>query len=110
MIKALIYYLSASVGAFFQQNIQYIYPWWKNKELLNVALFSIPVGYCFLKSWTYFVSETGSVWSARFLFFGMSYLAFPILAYVFLNETPFTFKTLICTVLSVLIIIVQYKL
>ena len=110
MILALVYYIAASIGVFFQQNIQYIYPWWKNKEFINVLIFCIPVGYCFLKSWSFFVDETGSLWSARFIFFGLSYLVFPILTYLFLNETPFTLKTLLFTLLSVLIIIVQYKL
>jgi hypothetical protein len=110
MFHGLLTYFIASIGVFFQQNLQYIYPWWKDKPLLTTLIFSIPVGYCYLTSWTYFTNTLGSVWSTRFLFFGFSYLIFPILAYNFLNETPFTLKTLLCTFLSVIIILIQYKL
>ena len=110
MVNALIYYLLASTGVFFQHNIQYIYPWWRDKDLLNVFIFSIPVGFFYLKSWTYFTDISGSVWTSRFVFFGLSYLIFPMTAYVFLGESPFTAKTFICTLLSILIILVQYKM
>lgn len=110
MINALITYIIASTGVFFQHNIQYIYPWWRNKDLINVLIFSIPVGYFYLKSWTYFTDASGSVWNTRFIFFGLSYLVFPINSYFFMGESPFTLKTLICTLLSLLIILVQYKL
>ena len=110
MYFALLCYLIGSAGVFFQHNLQFINPWWKNKEVLNVLIFSIPIGFFYLKSWTYFVETLGSVWSARFLFFGLSYLIFPILAYTFLNETPWTVKTILSTLLSILIIVIQYKL
>ena len=57
-----------------------------------------------------FVDTTGSVWTARFVFFGLSYLVFPISAYLFLNESPFTLKTALCTLLSILIIAIQCKM
>ena len=77
--------------------------------MLNVFLFSIPIGLFYIKAWTYFVQTLGSAWSARFLFFGLSYLVFPVLAYVFLNESPWSTKTILSTALSVLIIVIQYK-
>ena len=110
MFYALLAYVVASIFAFFQQNIQYIIPWWKGKALLSAIMFSIPIGYFYLLSWTYFTDKFGSVWSSRFIFFGLSYLIFPFLAFSFLNENPFTFKNFICTILSVLIIVIQYTL
>jgi len=109
MYVALLYYLLGSLGAFMQQNIQFIDDWWKERAVLNVCIFSIPVGYCYLKSWTYFVETFGTVWSARFMFFGLSYLIFPFLAYYFLGESPWTLKTTLSILLSVLIILVHYK-
>ena len=110
MYIALLCYFIGSAGVFFQHNLQFINPWWKNKEVLNVLIFSIPIGFFYLKSWTFFVEFLGTVWSARFLFFGLSYLIFPILTYTFLNESPWTLKTVLSTLLSVLIILIQYKL
>ena len=110
MTLSLVYYLIGSVGVFLQHNLQFIHPFWKGKDVLSVLVFSLPVGYCYLKSWTYFVETSGSAWTARFMFFALSYLVFPVLTYVFMNETPFTAKTLICIILSILMILVQYKL
>ena len=111
MTKALAAYIVAAIAAFFQQNLQFINEFFKDKMHFLILVTSIPISYLYFYSWTYFVkTNNGSVWSARFVFFGLSYLVYPLLAYCFLNETPFTIKTLICTILSILIIVIQYKM
>jgi hypothetical protein len=110
MYWAIFMYLCGAVGVFFQHNIQYIIPWWKDKPMITTVVFSIPIGYFYLISWTYFTDHFKSVWSTRFLFFGLSYLVFPVLAYYFLRESPFTMKTVISTILSITIIYIQYRL
>lgn len=106
----LILYTLGSVGVFFQNNLQFINPYFKGKDYLVILVFSIPISICYLKAWTYFVEYTGSLWSAKFTFFILSYLIFPVLGYFFLNENPFTIKNIICIVLSLTIVLVQYKL
>lgn len=111
MIKALLAYIIGSSFVFLQHNLQYINPYYKDKTHLLLLTMSIPISYFYFYSWTYFVNASnGSVWSARFIFFGLSYFVYPIMAYVFLNESPFTIKTILCTLLSVIILLVQYKL
>ena len=44
MFYALLAYIVASIFNFFQQNMQYIIPWWKGKALLSAIIFSIPIG------------------------------------------------------------------
>ena len=111
MIKALIAYMMGSSLVFFQHNLQFINDYFKDKSHFLILTLSIPISYLYLYSWTYFVNENnGSVWSARFIFFGLSYFVYPVMSYVFMNETPFTVKTAICTLLSVMILVVQYKL
>ena len=109
MFWAVIIYFIGSIGVFFEHNLQYINSWWENKKLLTIFIFAIPVSYCYLTSWTHFTNYFNSVWATRFLFFGLSYLIFPILAYVFLGESPFNFKTISCVLLSFLIIYIQYR-
>ena len=109
VLSPLILYILGSIFVFLQQNLQYINSYWKGKDLLVVLIFSAPTCYCFVKSWAYLVDTTGSTWSARFIFFGLSYLTFPFLAYYLLGEETFTTKNLVCSLLSVMIIIVQYK-
>ena len=110
MYLAFFFYLLGATGAFLQQNLQFVNVWWKERVFLSLVLFSIPIGYFYLKSWTYFVETLGNAWGAKFVFFGLSYVTFPILAYIFLGETPWTLKTVASFFLSVLIILVQYKL
>jgi hypothetical protein len=50
---------------------------------------------------------SGSVWQIRFIGFGLSYLVFPVLTWVLLGETMLTVKTIICILLSVLILFIQ---
>jgi hypothetical protein len=54
-----------------------------------------------------FAAFSESVWSVRFFAFAISYLVFPILTWWFLGETIFTLKTMLCVVLSLLILLVQ---
>lgn len=110
MYLALLFYVLGSVAVFFEHNLQFINVWWKDRHALSVLIFSMPIGFFYIKAWTYCVQTFGTAWSARFLFFGLSYMVFPVLAYVFLNESPWTTKTILSTILSVAIIAIQYKL
>ena len=111
MVYALAAYVFAAVLTFLQQNLQFIDAYYKTKQNHIIILFSLPIAYLYLYAWTYFVNNSnGSVWSARFIFFGLSYLVYPVLTYVCMGETPFTIKTALCTLLSVLILVIQYKL
>ena len=49
----------------------------------------------------------GSVWSVRFFAFAMSYLIFPVLTWWLLGESMFTLKTMLCVMLSFVIIAIQ---
>jgi len=107
---ALFYYFLGASCVFFQHNLQFISDWWKERPITTVLIFSFPIGIFYLKSWTFFVKYYQSVWSARFLFFGLSYMIFPVLTYVFLNETPFTLKNILSVAFAFTIILIQYKL
>ena len=111
MTKALIAYILGSAFVFLQHNLQFINEYFKDKTHILILTMSIPISYLYFYAWTHFVNiSNGSVWSARFIFFGLSYFVYPIMAYVFLNESPLTVKTALCTLLSVIILVIQYKL
>ena len=107
LLGALLFIVAQS-RSWFQLNLQFLYDWWKNKGFLAVLVFGIPCGLCFWYAWKLTTEGLGkSVWSARFVSFGLSYLTFPALTYFLLKESIMTAKTLTCIALSVLIIIIQ---
>ena len=104
-----MYFVGGTVG-WFQNNLWQFSPWWKDKGSYAVLIFSYPIGFCMYYSWQYFVQYFNSTWSARMMFFALSYLIFPILTFMFLGESPFTAKNIISILLSFVIVYVQIKL
>ncbi len=51
-----------------------------------------------------------SAWSIRFIGFGTSYLVFPIMTWALLGESMFTLKTALCITLSIVILMIQFKM
>jgi hypothetical protein len=51
-----------------------------------------------------------SAWSVRLIAFGMSYLIFPVMTWMWLHESPFNVKTMLCIILSFAIIVIQVLL
>ena len=97
----------AQVCVWFQTNSQLIWNWWKDKPLTAALIFSLPVSLLFWYGTKYIYNSTQELWTVRFVGFGMSYLTFPILTYWLLDESMFTPKTIICTLLAVTIMWIQ---
>ena len=55
-------------------------------------------------------SSLDSVWAIRFIGFGTSYLVFPVMTWILLGESMFTLKTLLCIALSIVILMIQFKM
>ena len=66
----------------------------------------IPISFCFYYGTRWFYEYFGNYWYVRPIGFGMGTLVFAILTFTLLNETP-DIRTIICLVLSVIIIIIQ---
>ena len=99
-------FVLGQVTAWFQLNGQFLWDSWKGKP--QYAMILAPVtGYLFWHAWRIISGCTESVWSARFVGFGASYVVFPLLTYFLLGESMLTFKTMICVFLSLVILLVQ---
>lgn len=107
LLITVILLLTGYTMSWFQSSMQFFWDWWKDRQLLASVLLSIPCGIVFIYATKYGYESTGSLWSARFLGFGISYLVFPLLTWVFMKETPFTWKTLTCILLSLIILLIQ---
>lgn len=91
----------------FGNALQFMSRWWADRPLFTILLFSVPTGACAYYAMRAAYQGTGSLWSARWLGFGVSWLVFPLLTWAFMSESMFTPKTMICAVLGALIMVVQ---
>ena len=110
LLLGIILYFLGGIAGWFQNNLWQFSPWWKDKGSYAVLIFSLPIGFAMYHAWKYFVVYFNNTWSARMMFFALSYLIFPVLTYAFLNESPFTVKNIVSIFLSLVIIYVQIKL
>ncbi len=101
------FFIVGHVCAWFQLNSQFVWEWWRERPLLTVCIYSVPVGFSFLMASRYIYDETGEAWSARFMGFAASYFVFPLLTWLLLKESMFTVKTLTCIALSCMILAIQ---
>ena len=108
LIYGMVCFIFCHIFVWFGNSLQFFSDWWRDRPLLTIALFSMPIsmlGYYGMR-FTYH-SMGDSLWSARFIGYATSFLVFPFLTWWFLHETMFTTKTMICIGLSMVIMAVQ---
>ena len=80
----------------------------KDYNTLSISLaLAIPISVCGYFGSKFLYAHLTSAWSIRFIGFGISYLAFPIMTWLLLGESMFALKTMICIFLSFCIILIQ---
>jgi hypothetical protein len=99
--------IMGQILVWFLNNSQFVWEWWKDKPVITALIYAIPSGILFWYGTKYTYAGLGGVWGSRLLGFGLSYITFPILTYVFLRESMFTPKTMICVFLSFCIVVIQ---
>ena len=104
---AVLLFAAASCGTWFQMNLQYIDERWKEREILLIMLTSLPIAFAYYYAWSFAVAAFDKLWTARFVGFAASTLVFAPLTWYFLNESCFTPKVMMCTVLALLILVIQ---
>ena len=106
-MKAMALFMIGHSLTWFQLNSHIAFEWWKGKEILSALVFGLPASLLFLVGWNIAIQESGELWLARFLGFCASWVPFPLLTWYFMNETPFTWRTIICFFLACCIMAVQ---
>ena len=89
MLAGIGFFIIGHICAWFQLNSQFVWEWWRDKPLLAVGIYSVPVGLSFWMATRLIFEETG------------------LLTWVLLNESMLTPKTLTCIALSCMILAVQ---
>ena len=111
-VKSIIYgtllFMAMHVCVWVSTNLQFVKPEFRDKSLIIAIALAIPTTVlAYYGSRFIFEGLDEKLWSVRFVGFGISYLVFPILTWVLMKESPLTFKTIVCTLLSILIVAIQ---
>ena len=110
MLTGIFYFTIGSIISFIVFNGHRFNSFIKENSMLLLILSGIPINVLLYFAWNHFYDATNSAWGARFLNFSLSYVTFPLMAYIFLNENPFTLKVVLSALLSVIIMYIQIKL
>ena len=96
------------ITIWFSVNLQFFKEEWKEKSLWIAIALAIPATLAsyYAVRFTY-EALNNSVWSARFIGFGCSWLVFPFLTWIMLGESMLTSKTMACAFLAFLIMYIQ---
>lgn len=103
----ILFFIAGQILGWYQLNLQKMYDWWADKPFLSAVTVGVPTSVLFWYGWKYISEAMGSVWTARFIGSSAGFVVFPILTWFMLGESMFTAKTMICLVLSILIILIQ---
>ena len=107
IIIGMCLFVCGHILAWYTHNLQFVYDFWKDRPILSNIIFGIPCGILFWYGTKNMMSDLEELWTCRFIAFSLSYLTFPIMTWYYLNESMFTTKTILCTILAFLIILVQ---
>ena len=78
------------------------------KKALALSIFlSVPTTLLVFYVTRYAYDTIKSVWAIKFIGFSSGYIVFPILTWIFLHESPFTYKTVSCLILAFIIVMIQ---
>jgi hypothetical protein len=109
-ISAMVMFVMAHTLIWYCHNSQLVWEWWKDKWLVSSLVLGTPATILFWFGTKLMMEEIDTLWTVRFTAFALSYLAFPFLTWLHLGENPFTVKTIICTLLALVILLVQVGL
>jgi hypothetical protein len=101
-----VVYLLAQVFTFYQLQGHLWNKWIKDNPLM-MTLLGVPVGYIVILASREMVNiYNGQTWPNRMIGFTLGVIVFTIMTWFYLKE-PLTPKTLVCLVLSCMILIIQ---
>jgi hypothetical protein len=101
-----IYMLLAQSGTFIQLQGNARYDWFSKYPII-LLLSGIPLTWLYILSTKNMVlAFNGQMWPTRILGFGIGVIVFAFMSHYLFKE-PITFKTILCLLLSLIIILIQ---
>ena len=105
LIGAICLSIIGHIIAFFHMNGQFKWDFMKSQWWIILA--GLPISYLFYYSTRLSYEHFGFTWNMRMIGFGVGTIVFGIMSYLTLREVP-TLKTIICILLAVAIILIQF--
>ena len=100
-------YIIVHILVWASTNMQLIKNFDQSKALWYCIALAIPTSVSAFYATKISYEYIDTAWGARLMGHGTSYVVFPILTWILLNESPFSTKTMICISLSIAIVLVQ---
>ena len=111
-VKSVLYgtilFVAMHICVWVSTNLQFVKPELRDKSIIVSLCLAIPttlLAYYAARFLYDGLEET--LWSVRFIGFGVSYFVFPILTWSIMGESMFTVKTMLCVFLSLVIVGIQ---
>lgn len=102
--------LAGQIMAWFMSNSAVIGGWCQDNYIKLAVLLSPIASLAFAFATKYMYESGWSLWSIRFIAFGIGYCVFIPLTWYFLGEEILTLKNTICIILCMLIVFLQFLL
>ena len=108
LFSGTLLFLMCHILVWFNTNTQFMNHEIKDKSFLVAIILSVPTTICaYYASRVTYDALDSTAWAVRFMAFGTSWIVFPLMTWLFLNESMMTPKTMVCTFLAICIICVQ---
>ena len=108
IVLAALLFTAAQIAAWFQSNSGILGGKLQENYILVALLLGPLVSLCFAVATKMLYAEIDSLWSVRFLTFGIGYLVFIPLTWYFLGEEILTAKNIISFLLCLILIATQF--
>ena len=107
ILLVILFFLIGHILIWIQTNGQFLWKFFEKNPVLLSFTFGGVISYFFIMATKYsYQSFDELVWPGRFIGFAVGIVSYAVLTYILLNEGVTT-KTLICLVLSLLILTIQ---
>ena len=100
--------VSAQIMSWYQSNSMIMWEWVKQHSLPIIVITSPFIGILFAYATKMGYEVLESLWAIRFSAFAVGYLVFIILAWIHFDESPFTAKNMITTLLCFSLLVFRF--
>ena len=109
LIIATILFVLGQTITWFSSYSQFVWEWAALNPITIALITAIPAALCFIYGIRYAYEFFDSGWGPRFYIFSLSFLVMPTLILYFMNESFFTIKNILSTILAFTIVYIQMR-